>query len=505
MPETLTVKPKVALDFEAIFESLPTPLLLMDRDFTIVAMNQTFCNTNGVSRDELTGQNIFAAFPAGKESRWLLQQSFERAREQGVVDVVPLVSYAHVVNGRAEERLWSCTHIPVRDKTGQVAFLLKNAHDISELCPALREGLEPCASLKEASERQPSAPAKSRDAHGGPVSLEVLNQPLMATVQHLRRLVMQAPSFMCVLRGPELVFEMVNTAFSMLASGRDLIGKTLREGMPELEAQDLPRVLEGILKTGEVHFGRKTRIFVQDPQDGDLEEHFIDFVAQPIICAKGEITGIFIEGNDVTDHVRTQERQALLIRELHHRVRNTLAMVQGLMTTSASTAVSFEEFQQAFCERIASLAKTHAVMTDELDQSVSFQHLLTQELGPYSDEHGLRVRLTGPAVDLPSQLAVPLGMAVHELTTNAVKHGALSTEEGWIEVGWGLTEKNGESALVCEWNEFAGQPVIPPCREGFGSLLLNRVLAQQIRADVKVEFVPDGLRLRLAVPLQARQ
>ncbi|MGA9487391.1 MAG: sensor histidine kinase, partial [Methylocella sp.] len=266
--------------------------------------------------------------------------------------------------------------------------------------------------------------------------------------------------------------------------------------------QEYPGILENIFKTGEVHVGRKTRILLQDAPDCEIEEHYIDFVAQPITGANGEVTGIFIEGNDVTDHVKTEQRQALLIRELHHRVRNTLATVQGVMNTTAKSSANVEAFQEAFSGRIASLAKTHAVMTEQLHQSVSFQQLLTQELGPYSDDQGLRIRLSGPAVDLPSQIAVPLGMAVHELTTNAVRHGALSKEEGRIEVGWGLVEKDGERALLCEWNEFAGPLVTPPSRDGFGSMLLKRVLSQQIRADVKVDFAPEGFRLRMAVPLQ---
>jgi two-component sensor histidine kinase len=381
----------------------------------------------------------------------------------------------------------------VRDGEGRVAFVLKSAQDISGLrSPRELAGMPLSAACEDEQLKKPG-------------SLEVLNETLMATCQHLRGLVMQAPSFMCVLRGPGLVFEMVNTAFSMLAGGRDLIGKSLREGLPELEGQDYLGVLESIFQTGDVHVGRKTRIFLQDPKDRELEEHFIDFVAQPIMCIDGRVTGLFIEGNDVTDHVRTEERQALLIRELHHRVRNMLAIVQGLLTTSASTAASFEDFQQAFCERIASLAKTHAVMTEGLDQSVSFHHLLTQELGPYADEHGLRIRLSGPHIDLASQIAVPLGMAIHELTTNAVKHGALASEEGQIDVSWTLAESEGETTLVCEWNEFACQRVAPPRREGFGSMLLNRVLAQQIRAEVKVEFLPGGLKLRMAIPLQAGQ
>ena len=277
--------------------------------------------------------------------------------------------------------------------------------------------------------------------------------------------------------------------------------RALREGLPESEGQDYPCILENIFKSGEVYVGRKMRILLQDAPDCEIEEHYIDFVAQPILGANGEVTGIFIEGNDVTDHVKTEQRQALLIRELHHRVRNTLATVQGVMNTTAKSSANIEDFQEAFSGRISSLAKTHAVMTEQLHQSVSFHQLLTQELGPYSDDHGLRIRLTGPAIDLPSQIAVPLGMAVHELTTNAVRHGALASVEGRIEVVWSVVDKNGERALLCEWNEIAGPPVAPPARDGFGSMLLKRVLSQQIRAEVKVDFAPEGFRLRMAVPL----
>jgi PAS domain S-box-containing protein len=451
------VKSQAELDFEAIFNSLPAPFLVMDRDFNMVAVNQAFLDATKRSREALIGVNIFTSFPGPEESRKILQASLERARDKGVADVLPTVSYAVSVNGRSEERLWSCTHVPVRDKLGNVAFVVKNTQDITELHPS--NGLAGLPSLGS----EPRADCAAQL----PGSVHVLNQTLLATVHHLRRLVMQAPSFMCVLRGPDLVFELVNIAFSMLAGGRDLVGKTLREGLPESEGQDYPGILANIFKTGDVHVGRKTLILLQDAPDCEIEEHYVDFVAQPIMGTNGEVTGIFIEGNDVTDHVKTEQRQALLIRELHHRVRNTLATVQGVMNTTAKTSTNIEEFQEAFSGRISSLAKTHAVMTEQLHQSVSFQQLLTQELGPYSDDQGLRIRLTGPAVDLPSQIAVPLGMAVHELTTNAVRHGALSKEEGRIEVGWGLVEKDGECALLCEWNEFAGPVVTPPSRDGF--------------------------------------
>jgi PAS domain S-box-containing protein len=331
----------------------------------------------------------------------------------------------------------------------------------------------------------------------------VINPSLSAETWHLRGLFMQAPSFMCVLRGRGHVFELVNPAFLKLVGGRDLLGKPMREGLPELVNQDYLGLLDGAFRTREAFVGRKMRVLFQKQPDGGLEEYFLDFVCQPIIGVKNKVKGIFIVGNDVTDHVHAEQRQAILIRELHHRVRNTLAIVQGVMTTTARSSVTIEAFQEAFAGRIASLAKTHSVLTEELEQSVSFLHLLKQELEPYCDRNGGRIHLDGPFVELPSQIAVPLGMAIHELTTNAAKHGALGHEKGRVEVDWSVVTRNNGRALLCEWREHNGPPVSLPTFDGFGSLLLNRVLSQQIGAEVDVEFDTKGFHLRMVVPLCA--
>jgi len=481
-------------DFEAVFNNLPSPFMVMSADFEIVAANEAYLEVTMRSRENLIGLNVFSAFPAEGDSRRILQESFERVRDEGVIDVLPVLPYAIPGRQGFEERSWSCTHVPILAKDGKVSFLLQSTQDISQLQHA--KGLAPLA--EEADPRESTIGRRLE-------MVQVLNQTLLATAHHLHRLFMQAPNFMAVLQGPDHVVEMANAAFRQLSGGRDLVGKTVGEGLPEVASQEYLGILDKVFKTGEAFVGRKMRVFLQNKPSGEIEEYFIDLICQPITDADGATTGIFVEGADVSDQVRAEQRQAFLIRELHHRVRNTLATVQGVMNTTAKSSATIEEFQEAFTGRIASLAKTHAVMTEKLEQSVSFQHLLNQELGPYSDDQGLRIRLVGPAVDLPSQIAVPLGMAVHELTTNAVKHGALTREEGRIEVYWTLMDTANGPSLLCEWKEQDGPTVTAPSREGFGSMLLNRVLSQQIRAEVRAAFEPDGFRLRMIVPLQAER
>jgi two-component sensor histidine kinase len=450
-------------------------------------MNQAYADVTGRERGSLLGVNMFKAFPAEGENRRRLQESFERVREAGVADVLPVIHYPIAGAEGLEPRVWSCTHVPIHGPDGKVAFIVQNTQDISKFPRMGEAGLAPAG--------------WGTGVHNRLKVVQVLNQTLLATAHHLNRLFMQASNFMGVLRGPDHVFEMANHALHDLVGGRELIGKTAREALPELAGQGFIEILDNVLATGEAFASRKMRVLLQNDK-GKIQEYFLDIVCQPITEENGDISGLFVEGCDVTAHVRAEQRQSLLIRELHHRVRNTLATVQGVMNTTAKSSATIEEFQEAFAGRISSLAKTHAVMTEELDQSVSFEHLLNQELGFYADDRGERISLKGPSVDLPSQIAVPLGMAVHELTTNAAKYGALASEDGRIAVEWSLDECPVGAALRWEWNETDGPAVTPPGREGFGSMLLKRVLSQQIGAEVNVAFEPEGFRLRMLVPLR---
>lgn len=204
-----------------------------------------------------------------------------------------------------------------------------------------------------------------------------------------------------------------------------------------------------------------------------------------------------------------EERRILLIRELHHRVKNTLATVQAIVGSTARTASSIESFYEAFVGRIMSLAHTHSVLTEDTWQTASLRILLANELKPYADgalEEGSdgRVELDGPPVDMASDIAVPIGMAIHELTTNAAKYGALSTREGRVSIAWSLEPGGPAGILRFSWIESGGPAVTPPARQGFGSRLLQRVLTAQVRAEVTMSYPPEGFRLTMLAPLPAR-
>ncbi|MCJ2011310.1 sensor histidine kinase [Methylobacterium sp. J-076] len=212
---------------------------------------------------------------------------------------------------------------------------------------------------------------------------------------------------------------------------------------------------------------------------------------------------------DVTDRRLAEERQTLLIRELHHRVKNTLATVQAIVGSTARTATDIDSFYEAFVGRIKSLAHTHSVLTEATWQTASLTGLLVNELRPYAEvaeaggEDG-RIVLDGPAIDLPSDIAVPVGMAIHELTTNAAKYGALSNRVGRVTVAWDLEPGGPAGTLRLTWRETGGPRVQPPRRQGFGSRLLHRVLITQVQAEVTTDYAPDGFSLTMRAPLPVR-
>jgi two-component sensor histidine kinase len=246
---------------------------------------------------------------------------------------------------------------------------------------------------------------------------------------------------------------------------------------------------------------RGVEALLQRP-DGTLVP-FLPFPT-PIGDENGELVGAINMLVDITDRKRAEDQQALLIRELHHRVKNMLATIQAIMGSTARASTTIKEFQEAFSGRIASLAKTHSSLAENALQDISFRNLLCNELEPYDDGSGKRIVLTGPHLQIESTIAIPLGMAVHELTTNAAKHGALSVLGGFVEVTWTVVNE-AEPVLRIDWVEQNGPVVTAPTRRGFGSQLLERVLTHQIGADAKVDYLAAGLRAQIRVPIPKQQ
>jgi PAS domain S-box-containing protein len=279
-------------------------------------------------------------------------------------------------------------------------------------------------------------------------------------------------------------------------SAEEAIGRLVVELTPSIDAQRDAQSIMNVVRQGGTWSGE----MVLKRRDGTtFPAHVSD---GPLFNEAGELIGIVGISYDITPRKQAEQKQTLLIRELHHRVKNSLSTVQAVLGITARGASSLEQFQEAFSGRIDALAKTHMLLTDDQWQTVAFKDLLYTELKPYDDGTGTRIVLQGPLVYLSSQIAVPVAMAIHELTTNAAKHGALSDPKGCVVVRWrDITE--GVRKLCWDWNEHDGPPVELPTLEGFGSKILRRLLTAQTGAEVSIESEPDGLHVFVSLPLSS--
>nr|WP_318284361.1 MULTISPECIES: HWE histidine kinase domain-containing protein [unclassified Methylobacterium] len=293
--------------------------------------------------------------------------------------------------------------------------------------------------------------------------------------------------------GPRI--EYVNPAFTRMTGyeADEVLGLTLRilQG-PATERAVLDR-MRAVLRAGEPFQGET----VNYRKDGFA--YVVEWLITPVREADGRISQWVSAQRDVTERRHGEDRQEMMVRELHHRVKNTLATVQAVVNATARSSLSVAKFTRAFSGRIGSLARTHVLITEDLAQAASFDGLLRAELDPCDERR--RLTLEGPKVVLPSELAVPVGMALHELTTNALRHGSLADPNGRLHVTWWIEDGTAGRALRWDWAEHNGPPAQHPTREGFGHRLLNKVLAAQTGADVDVAFAPDGLRVSIRMPL----
>jgi light-regulated signal transduction histidine kinase (bacteriophytochrome)/CheY-like chemotaxis protein len=196
---------------------------------------------------------------------------------------------------------------------------------------------------------------------------------------------------------------------------------------------------------------------------------------------------------------KAHERDKLLMAELDHRVKNTLANIQALVTQSSRSAASLTMFVEGLDKRIHSMAKAHSLLTQSRWEGVSVEGLLREELDPYNQPPGI-VELAGVDAVLTPKSALSLSLALHELGTNAAKFGAFSVPEGRLAVSW---EPGAEGGLVLNWRESGGPRVSAPNRRGFGSSLIERALAMETGGRATIDYAPDGVVCEILLPKSA--
>ncbi len=203
---------------------------------------------------------------------------------------------------------------------------------------------------------------------------------------------------------------------------------------------------------------------------------------------------------DVTERVESEAIRETLIGELSHRVKNMLAMVQSIGSQTLRQSRSLDDFREAFEGRLHSLGRVHELLVAENWSGADLNQLVRRTLEPHG--MGERIQVAGPSLNVMPEAGVAIAMILNELTTNAVKYGSLSTEQGQLDVTWQLDSRAGGQWINLDWIESGGPPVTPPFRNGFGSILIERSITHQLGGTATPNFRPDGLHYQISFPWQ---
>lgn len=200
---------------------------------------------------------------------------------------------------------------------------------------------------------------------------------------------------------------------------------------------------------------------------------------------------------------QAQEHLGYLMREISHRSKNLLAVVQGIARRSIKSATSLADFEKSFNQRLQSMASAHDLLVQRDWHSASLSELVKQQLCAFVSPDDRRLEISGPEIELAPKTAESLGLALHELATNAVKYGGFRDEGGRVEVKWTLDEAaggQGESRFHMSWIETCATPIAAPTRSGFGRVVIERLVAAGLQGNVTLEYPPSGLRWRIDAP-----
>jgi signal transduction histidine kinase len=359
-----------AIDFRALFELSPNSYMLLDRQLRYVAANRAYLDVTGRRLEDLLGRNIFDIFPhdpedPSNESATQLRQSFERVLSTGHPDVIAFIRYRvpgeNAGEGEAEDRFWSATHTPIYSHGGHgghgdhgdnVEYILQHTVDVTELL-RLRLVAQRAPAVPDAGQMEAGVLQRARE-------VQQTNVSLADERAKLQRLFQQAPGFMAFLRGPGHVFEIANAAYRQLVGHREIIGKTVREALPELRDQQYFDLLERVYRTGEPFVGSGMRALLQREPGAPLSEVFLNFVYQPILDAEGQTAGILVLGYDITQQQlqegelrRRAEFDQQLLGIVSHDLRNPLNAI-GMATALLLKRGQLDEQQVRIVSRIMS-------------------------------------------------------------------------------------------------------------------------------------------------------
>jgi PAS domain S-box-containing protein len=273
----------------------------------------------------------------------------------------------------------------------------------------------------------------------------------------------------------------------------DLLGRTDAEVLPPDGGAAVVAVKREVLASGEA---KRAEVSF----NGSPGVRWHDLHIEPLRNEAGEVVGLTCASVDVTERKEGEAHLRLLLRELTHRSKNLLAVIQAMARQTAHHAGSVDGFLTQFGARLQALAASHDLLVRESWYGASLNELIRSQLAGYLDRSAGQVSIDGPPIALKPEAAQNLGLALHELAVNAAKYGALSVPAGRVSITWSQPESTSGNAIALEWREQLGPKVKGRRKKGFGSMVIERNLTRAFDAEVNLEFDPDGLRCHIVIP-----
>ncbi len=346
-----------------------------------------------------------------------------------------------------------------------------------------------------------------RDAAGRPVRMIGVDQDitprktselaLRLSEERMRMVLDHTLAFVGVLDLDGTLQEVNDFALDFAGATRaDVIGKPFWETIWWAHDMDIADLCRQAVADGQAGRSRRFDVVLRGAQDRLIT---IDFMLAPVFGDAGELRMLVVSGMDISGREEARARERALMGEINHRTKNVLTLVQVLARQTARGGAV--DFVARFEARVSALGKAQDLLFQSIADSVDLRSLAESQLGHFRDMMDSRIHLSGPDVELAADAAQAIGMALHELATNAGKYGALSTDEGYIDVTWTVDAPVG--AFTIHWAERGGPVVVPPQKQGFGSTVIDQMARSVLDAEVLLDYAPDGVEWRLTCALEA--
>jgi len=436
-------------ELQSLYNSAPIGLALLDREFRFQRINSVLGEITGLPVDEHIGQLASDLIP---EFRSTIEPPFRHTLETGEpTGGIELSAETPAQPG--VQRTWIIHLYPLRSPGGAVVGVGMICDEVTEQRRAQLDEAHLAAIVESSTDAIISWSIDGRIRSWNP--------------------------------GAERMFGY--TAGEAIGRDHDLLIPESPDGQRQTTIFDRIKAGERVATEG-----------VRRTKDG--REIPVSISASPMYDGFGRLIAVSVIFRDISEQKRREEHTRFIMRELSHRSKNLLAVIQAMARQTARTSRNLWDFQDRFTSRVRGLAQSHDLLVKRDWRGVPVSDLVRAHIVPFVDRSEQGIFLSGPSLSLNPSAAQNIGLALHELATNASKHGALTAETGQIEIRWRLRERDGNRRFVMSWEESGGPKVTVPNRRGFGHTVIEAMIGRALEGEAHIDWRQDGLVWRLDVP-----